>query len=306
MRIAILGAGGVGGYFGARLAAAGCDVVFVARGAHLEAMRRRGLRVRSVLGDLTLDGLNAVDAIEKVGGADLLVVAVKLWDTEEVAARLKPLADRGAAVISLQNGVHKDDTLRKYVPAEQIMGGLCYLAAAISEPGVVSHTGTMQRLVFGEFHGGESKRARELFAACRRAGIDATISDAIERATWEKFVFVVGLSAATASIRKPIGPIRENPRTRSLLLGVMREAVAVGAAKGIAFRHHYAEELLTFCDTLPAQTTSSMHNDLERGNRLELPWLSGAVAELGAVLGVATPLNRTISDILSLDVRGRR
>ncbi len=306
MRIAILGAGGVGGYFGARLAAADCEIVFVARGAHLAAMRTQGLRITSALGDLVLNRVNAVDALEKVGAVDLVVVAVKLWDTEAVAASLRPLADRGAAVVSLQNGVHKDDALRKYIPSAQIFGGLCYLAAAISEPGVIRHTGTMQRLVFGEFDGSETTRLKALLDRCQRAGLDAAISDDIDRATWQKFAFVVGLSAVTTSIRKPIGPIRENPRTRSLLLEVMREVVAVGRAKGIAFRGDYAAELLSFCDTLPPQTTSSMHNDLERGGRLELPWLSGAVAELGARLNVATPYNQAISDILSLYAQGTR
>jgi 2-dehydropantoate 2-reductase len=306
MRIAIVGAGGVGGYFGARLAASDCEIVFVARGAHLEAMRRQGLRVVSALGDLTLKSVNAVDEIAKVGAVDLVAVAVKLWDTEEVAARLRPLTDQGATVVSFQNGVHKDDALRRHVPSAQMLGGLCYLAAAVSEPGVIRHTGTMQRLVFGEYGGLETRRVRALFDACQRAGIEATISDAIERATWEKFVFVVGLSAVTACIRKPIGPIRENPRTRALLLEVMREVVAVGRARGIAFRESYPEEVLAFCDTLPPATTSSMHNDLELGHRLELPWLSGAVADMGALLKVATPFNRTISDVLSLHAQGAR
>ena len=306
MRIAIVGAGGVGGYFGAKLAASGCDIVFVARGVHLAAIQKQGLRVISALGDLTLENIKAVDGIEKVGPVDLVAVAVKLWDTEEVMAKLRPLANQGSTVVSFQNGVHKDEALKLHFPAAQVLGGLCYLAAAVSEPGVIRHTGTMQRLIFGEFDGRRTARVNMLFDACRRAGIDATISEAIELATWEKFVFVVGLSSVTASIRKPIGPIRENPKTRALLLEIMREVVAVGCAKGIDFRKNYAEELLAFCDTLPGNTTSSMHNDLERGNRLELPWLSGAVGDLGAQLKVATPFNRAISDVLSLYIQGRR
>jgi 2-dehydropantoate 2-reductase len=223
----------------------------------------------------------------------------------QVAETLKPLAEQGAAVVSFQNGVHKDEILRQHIAAASIIGGVCYIAAVIAEPGVISHTGNMQRLVFGEYDGTRSTRVQELLDACRAAGIDAEISDAIERLIWEKYVFLVGLSGATSAIRQPIGPIRENPRTRAFLLDLMREVVAVGRAKGVSLREDYAEDRLTFCDTLPASMTSSMYHDLDRGNRMELPWLSGGVAELGTKLGIPTPLNRAVSDILSLYAPGR-
>ncbi len=147
MRIAILGAGAVGGYFGARLAAGGTDVTFVARGAHLAAIQRDGLRVTSQRGDVHLPAVKAVDDISKVGEVDLVIVAVKLWDTEQVAVTLKPLAEHGAAILSLQNGVHKDEVLREHVPPEAVIGGLCYIAAVIAEPGTIRHDGTMQRII---------------------------------------------------------------------------------------------------------------------------------------------------------------
>ena len=306
MRIVILGSGGVGGYFGGRLAAAGSDVTFVARGAHLAALRRNGLKITSPRGNLHIPQIKTAETIREIEVADLVLVGVKLWDTESVAASLKPIAERGAAIISFQNGVHKDDVLREYMPADSIMGGVCYIAAAISEPGVIEHTGTMQRLVFGEYGRRKSARGEAFLAACQTAGIDAELSDAIERLIWEKFVFLVGLSGMTSKFRTPIGPIRENAEKRAMLLETMREVVAVGRAKGVPLRPDFAEDRLAFCDTIPATMTSSMQVDLERGNRLELPWLNGAVVDLGAQLGVPTPANTAIVEALAPYVQGRK
>lgn len=306
MRIVILGSGGVGGYFGGRLAAGGSDVTFVARGAHLAALRRNGLKITSPRGNLHIPQIKTAETIREIETADLVLVGVKLWDTELVAASLKPIVERGAAIISFQNGVQKDDVLRKYMPADSVMGGVCYIAATISEPGVIEHTGTMQRLVFGEYGGRKSARGEALLAACQTAGIDAELSDAIERLIWEKFVFLVGLSGMTSKFRTPIGPIRENPEKRAMLFETMREVVAVGRAKGVALSPDFAEDRLAFCDTIPATMTSSMQVDLERGNRLELPWLSGAVVDLGAQLGVRTPANTAIVEALTPYVQGQK
>ncbi|AQW47847.1 ketopantoate reductase family protein [Streptomyces violaceusniger] len=299
MRIAVIGAGGVGGYFGARLAAAGDDVTFVARGRHLAAIREKGLTVRSPLGDLRVPSEAVVPAVSDLEAPDLVMVAVKLWDTEDVARQLAPLAEGGAAVVSFQNGVQKDTVLRRHLPAGSVLGGVGYISAFIEEPGVVVHNGTLQRLVFGEYDRTESPRARAFLDRAVAAGIDAEISADIERTIWEKFVFLVGLSGTTSAVRQPIGVVRGDPGSRTLLHEVMHEVVAVGRAKGVALDPGFADDRLAFCDTLPAAMTSSMHNDLLRGNRLELGWLSGAVADLGAELGVATPRNRAIADILS-------
>ena len=163
----------------------------------------------------------------------------------------------------------------------------------------------MQRLVFGEYDGRRSARAEALLEACRSGGIDAELSPDIERAIWEKFVFLVAMSGATTSIRTTIGPIRQNPRARAFFLDLMREVVAVGRACGIALSEDFPDQRMTFCDTLPPEMTSSMHNDLERGNRLEVDWLSGGVAELGKAAGIATPLNRAVRDILALHANGK-
>jgi 2-dehydropantoate 2-reductase len=186
------------------------------------------------------------------------------------------------------------------------MGGVCYIAATIAGPGIINHAGTMQRLVFGEYGKPTSERAELLLNACRSAGIVAELSPTIERLIWEKFVFLVGLSGTTAKYNTPIGPVRTHPEKREILLRTMQEVVAVGRARGVPLPVDYAEDRLGFCDTIPATMTSSMQVDLERGNRLELPWLSGAVVMLGKELGVATPVNGEINDALAPYSMGKR
>jgi len=305
MHIAVMGTGGVGGYFGTRLALGGCDVSFIARGRHLEAIRQGGLKVESPLGDMRLAAPRATDNPAEIGAVDLVLFGVKLWDTETAAKAAAPLIGPETAVVSLQNGVRKDDVLRDVLGKRAVMGGACYIAAQIAEPGVIRHSGTMQKLVFGEYGARTSARAEAFLDACRRAGIDAEISADIQRTLWEKFVFLVGLSGTTACIRKPIGPIRSNPRTRALLHDAMREVVAVGRAQGVLLAEDFADSRLAFSDGLPATMTSSMHNDLERGNRLEVAGLSGDVVERGNVVGVPTPVNRAIYDILVLHEDGK-
>lgn len=304
MRIVIMGAGGLGGYFGARLAAAGNDVAFIARGAHLAAIKRDGLRVNSALGDLHLRDVVATDDPSSLAPADVVMIAVKLWDTETAAEAVKPLVRSGTAVVSWQNGVNKDEVLTRILGRAAVIGGVGQIGVVIASPGVIAHTGTMAKLIFGEFDNQRSARVEALHAACVAAGIDAEIAADINLAIWQKFVFLVGMSNCTASMRSPIGPIRANPQARGLLLDVVREAVAVGRAMGIALPADYAEQRMIFIDTLPPQMTASMQGDLARGNRLELPWLGGAVVELGERVGVPTPLNRAIRDVLALYVNG--
>jgi 2-dehydropantoate 2-reductase len=305
MRIAIMGSGGVGGYFGARLAQAGAEVHFIARGAHLKAMREQGLRVESPLGDAHLKDVRATDDPAAIGPVDIVLFSVKLWDTETAARLIAPLVGPETAVISFQNGVQKDDILKRVFGDRHVMGGVCYAAVSILQPGVIRHLGSLQRLVFGEYDGSQSARAQALLDACRKGGIDAELSTDIRRMLWEKYVFLVGLSATTAGMRTPIGPIREHPRTRAFLLDIMREVVVVGRAHGVALAPDYAEQRLKFADGVPPEMTSSMHHDLERGNPLEVDWLSGGVVALGEAKGVPAPLNRAVRDILTLQAKGR-
>ena len=304
MKIAIIGAGGVGGFFGARLQQAGADVHFVARGAHLAAMRADGLRVESPLGDIHLPRVNVTDNPADIGTADIVWLAVKLWDMDAAIASIRPLMAPHTGVISFQNGVQKDDILREAFGDRAVMGGVAYIATNIDRPGVIKHTGTMQRLIFGEYDGRRSPRAEALLDAAVRGGINAELSDDIRKAIWEKFVFLVGLSGSTTTMRETIGPIRSNPRSRRFLSELMRETVAVGRALGVALPADFAEQRLAFIDGLPEQMTSSMHHDLKAGKRLEVSWLSGGVAQLGERTGVPTPTNRAVWDILTLHEAG--
>jgi len=304
MRIAIIGAGGVGGYFGARLQQAGADVHFVARGGHLEAMRAGGLRVESPLGDLHLPRVSATDNPADIGVADMVWLSVKLWDMDAAVRAMRPLIGPGTGIISFQNGVQKDDILRAAFGDGAVMGGVAYIATNIDRPGVIKHTGTMQRLIFGEYDGSRSARAETLLDLCLRGGINAELSEDVRKAIWEKFVFLVGLSGSTTTMRETIGPIRANPRARRLLADLMRETVAVGRALGVALPPDFADQRLAFVDGLPAAMTSSMHHDLKAGKRLEVSWLSGGVAQLGEKTGVATPMNRAVWDILALHEMG--
>lgn len=304
MRVAVMGAGGVGGYFGARLAQAGHQVTFIARGAHLHALKEKGLVVESQLGRVHLRQVDTTEDPKTLTPVDLVLVSVKLWDTMAAAHAIKPIVGPTTAVLSLQNGVLKDEVLSKIVGKEAMLGGLCYIAATIAEPGTIRHTGTMQKIIFGEYDGTRSSRAEAIHDACMRGSIDVAISLDIRKAIWEKFVFLVGMSATTTTMRAPIGRIRTNAQTRALLLDLMREVVTVGRAHGVALSPDYAEDRLAFCDGLPDVMTSSMHGDLERGSRLEVPWLSGAVMALGNATNVPTPLNRAVCDILALYAEG--
>ncbi|MGZ5039399.1 MAG: ketopantoate reductase family protein [Usitatibacter sp.] len=306
MKIAMMGSGGVGGFFGGRLANAGYDVSFIARGKHLEAMRRDGLLIENAAqGDIRIPKVHATDDPASLGPVDLVILSVKLWDTEAAARSILPIVGPKTGVLSLQNGVVKDDILRRVLPAGAIMGGVGYVATHISRPGVIQQVGTMQRIVVGEYDGRASDRAKFLHEALVKSGVNAELSADVRKAIWEKYVFLVGLSATTAAMRTTIGPVRANPLTRAFLLELMGEVVRVGRAHGVDLPEDYAEQRLAFADGLPADMTSSMAHDLERGNRLEVEWLSGGVAKLGREKGVATPANDAVCAILALQAPGR-
>jgi 2-dehydropantoate 2-reductase len=304
MKIAVMGTGGVGGYFGSRLAAAGYDVTFIARGEHLAAISRDGLKIESENGDLHISPIQATDSPADVGPVDYVVFAVKLWDTVAAAKAIRPLIGGQTAVISLQNGVNAEHQLSDVLGAAHVMGGIAQIAAVIAAPGIIRHTGTLANLVFGELSGERSQRSENLLAAFQTAGVNAEISDDIEKTIWQKFVFLVGLSALTSLTGHSIGPVREDSHTRKLLVLVMKEAVVVAKAKGIDIDDEFVDDRLELIDTLPANMSSSMQQDLKRGNRLELDWLSGAVVRMGEELGVDTPANRFVYTALKLSKDG--
>jgi len=267
-------------------------------------MRSDGLRIESPLGDIHLPHVSVADNPADIGAADIVWLSVKLWDMDAAVRSIRPLIGPDTGIISFQNGVQKDEILREAFGDRAVMGGVAYIATNIDRPGVIKHTGTMQRLIFGEYDGRRSARAEALLEASLRGGINAELSDDIRKAIWEKFVFLVGLSGSTTTMRETIGPIRSNPRSRRFLSELMREAVAVGRALGVALPSDFAEQRLAFVDGLPEQMTSSMHHDLNAGKRLEVSWLSGGVARLGEQAGVPTPMNRAVWDILTLHEAG--
>jgi len=294
MRIAVMGAGGVGGYFGARLAQAGHDVAFVARGRHLLAMKEHGLHVTSALGDVRLARPVVTDDPSTMGWFDAVLFAVKLWDTESAAAAIKPLLAAGGVVVPFQNGVESIERVGAVVGPAQVLGGVAYIAAKISEPGVIAHTGTMARLRFGTVLPAQQPAAEALLAACKKAGFDAELVADIQQALWMKFVFLVALSGMTAATRQPIGVIRADPDLRATFEAAMREAWALGRARGIALPDDVVAAQMTFGDGLPAEMKASMLHDLDAGNRLEAPWLSGAVARMAKDSGLSAPVNATL------------
>jgi len=306
LRIAIMGSGGVGGYFGARLVQGGADVHFIARGSHLAAMRERGLAIEGGPQPIHLPKVNVTDEPKTIGPVDMVMFCVKLWDTETAARQMLPLLQPTTGVISFQNGVQKDDMLRPIVGDKTLVGGVAYVGTSIGRPGVIAQTGSVERLVFGEYDGRRSARVEAFYEACRRGGINAEISDDIRRSIWEKYVSLVAMSGATTAMRQTIGPIRSHPLTRQFLLDLAREVVAVGRAYEVALPEDYAEQRMGFFDGWPPEMTTSMHHDLQHGRPLELSWLSGGVVDLGAAVGVPTPMNRAVRDVLTLYADGER
>lgn len=293
MRIAVIGAGGVGGYFGGRLAQAGHDVTFVARGRHLAALRERGLTIESARGNATVAAASATDDPAALAPCDIVMFCVKLWDVESAAQRIAPLVAGGGAVIPFQNGLDAPEILKRVLGPQSVLGGVAYIAATIRVAGVIAHTGTMARLVVGAFDGGNAHAAVAFRDACVAAGIDADLSADIRRTLWEKFCFLSALSGSTALARQPLGVVRGDPDLRAAFESATREAWSLGRARGVPLADDYVARQLAALDALPAEMRSSMLNDLVAGNRLEAPWLSGAVARMAAESGMAAPVSAT-------------
>src|SRR6201996_2502999 len=228
MKIAVVGAGGVGGGFGAALAKAGADVTFIARGAHLAAMKSEGLRVQSPRGDTHLVPTQATDDPASIGKVDIVLFCVKLWDVESAGAHIKPLVGPGTAVIPLQNGIDAADRLIPILGREAVMGGVAQISASIIKPGVIRQVGTFMRMIFGEFDGSRSRRAEDLLALCQKAGFDATLSDQIQTELWMKFILLASNASVTASPRQPIGKLRDDPDIRPMMSAAFQEVINVG------------------------------------------------------------------------------
>jgi 2-dehydropantoate 2-reductase len=305
MRIAAMAAGAVGGYFGARMAAAGHEVFFVARGAHRDAIAKDGLRIESPHGNLHLKNARVTDDPASVGPVDIVMFAVKLWDTETAAELARPLIGPQTRLITLQNGVDSVERIAPIVGADHVVGGIAYIATVIERPGVISHTSQFAQMRCGRIDGKPDAQLSAFEQAAKTAKVDITLSERINRDRWEKFIFLVALSGMTSAARATIGPIMEDADTRGFFRKLMQETLAVGRARGVELSDAYIDERMDFAAKAPKTMKASMAHDLDRGNRLELDWLSGKVVQFGRETGVPVPANEAVYDLLKLHRLGQ-
>jgi 2-dehydropantoate 2-reductase len=305
MRIAVVGAGGVGGGFGAALAKAGADVTFIARGAHLAAMKSVGLKVTGPRGDTHLVPTKATDDPAAIGKVDIVLFCVKLWDVESAGEKIKPLIGPDTAVIPLQNGIDAHERLLPILGKSAVMGGVAQISASITAPGVIQQVGTFMRMVFGELDGKLSKRGEDFLALCLKAGFDATLSDQILTDLWMKFILLASNAGMMSLARQPIGALRDDPDMRPFFMAAYQEIIDVGRAKGVALPPDARERIAELTKHFPPAMKASMALDLDRGNRLEVPWLSGKVAELGRQFGIPTPTHSMMYAMLKPYAMGK-
>jgi 2-dehydropantoate 2-reductase len=304
MRIAVVGAGGVGAGFGAALAKAGADVTFIARGAHLAAMKSAGLKVQSPRGDTHLAPTQATDDPASIGAVDFVLFCVKLWDVESAGQAIKPLIGPDTAVIPLQNGIDAAERLIPILGSKAVMGGVAQISASIIAPGVIQQVGTFMRMIFGELDGSKSKRAEDFLALCLKSGFDATLSEQILTELWMKFILLASNASIMALARQPIGKLRDDPDIGPIFRASWQETVDVGRARGVALPPDAIDRIFDFVSHAPPAMKPSMALDLERGNRLELPWLGGKVVALGRELGVPTPTHSLMYAMLKPYIMG--
>ena len=296
---AVFGTGAVGGYFGGRLAEAGEDVRFIARGGHLAAIRERGLRVSSVDGDFVIHPARVANDPAAIGPVDVVLVGVKAWQVPEAALALRPLLGERTYVVPLQNGIEAPDQLASVLGAKRVLGGLCRILAFLDGPGHIRHTGVTPYIAFGELDGTKSDRVERLRAALAAArGVTADIPPDIGIAMWSKFLFITALGGIGAHTRSPIGVLRSEPKSRELLRQALEEIQAVAVRNQIALPEETAAKTLAYIDTLPPEGTASMQRDIMEGRPSELEAQVGAVVRLAQRLGVPVPVHRMIYDTL--------
>ncbi|HLL28447.1 MAG TPA: 2-dehydropantoate 2-reductase [Xanthobacteraceae bacterium] len=296
--------GALGGYFGGRLAEAGHEVFFIARGANLAAIRKNGLKVESPVGNIHIKAPKATDNPKEIGEVDLVLFAVKLWDVEKSGEASKPLIGKNTRLVSMLNGIDSVERLVPILGKDVVAAAPTVISAVISAPGVIVHKNPFASFRCGFLDGRDDARLSALVDEIKAAKIDAAFSKTIEKELWEKFIFIVGMSGATASMRSTVGPIRDDPDTFAVLQALMREVEAVGTAKGVPLKGA-AESRIALTKGLPPTIKASMLEDLERGNRLETDWLQGKVVELGRALSVPTPVNRDVYAVLKLHRMGK-
>ncbi|WP_248898160.1 ketopantoate reductase family protein [Haloplanus halobius] len=295
--VAVYGAGGIGGYFGGRLAQGGADVSLIARGEHLDAMQQQGLHVESIHGDFSVAPFVTNDP-EAIGPVDYVLVTVKSYDTGDVAAALSPLLHDDTAVISLQNGVENEKVLANEIGKDHVLGGVAYIFSTLSEPGVVTHSSGPARLIFGELDGTRSDRAQRFLDLCEQSEIEAELSTEIRKNLWTKFAFICAQAGMTATARCPIGQIRNTPESWAMYERLLREVITVANATGVELSDEVADRWLSFATELDPDSYSSLHHDLVHGNRTELEAFQGTVVDYADQQDVAVPATEAVYAVL--------
>jgi len=298
VRIAVFGAGGVGGYFGARLVNAGQDVTFIARGMHLEAIRRDGLRVSSIKGDCVVRPAHVTDDPTTVGTVDVVLVSVKAWQVPEIAPEVRTLLGPKTVVVPLQNGVEAADQLAAVLGREPVVGGLCKIMTAVRAPGHIEHSGLKPTVVCGELYGTATRRIERLSGMFQQAGVAVEVPADIHTEIWKKFLLIAPWGGMGAVTRVSVELIRKVPETRDMLADAMREVACVAVAHGVELESDIATRTLTFIDRLPPEATASMQRDLDAGRPSELEAQNGAVVRFGNARGIQTPVNAFIYRVL--------
>ena len=306
MKILIMGTGGVGGYYGGLLAQQGNEVTFIARGAHLYAIRHEGLRVKSIHGDFKVFPANATEDPAKVEPVDLVLFCVKTYNTDEAAEAIRPVIGPQTAVLSLQNGVDAMERIGRVVGMEHVIGGATWLSSAVEEPGAIKQISQFRRIVFGELEGGRSERLQSIFETLNSTGVTVEVSEDIQKILWTKFVFISAVSALGSLTRLPMGDYRSVPETRSLLSGIMQEVEALARAQGIPLDPDVVQKSLEFMDHAAPHIKPSMQLDVESGRRTELESMVGVIGRKGRQLGVPTPVADFLySSLLPVELKAR-
>ena len=306
MKIAAMAAGAVGAYFGGRLQAAGHDVALIARRAHLDALRRHGLTIESVHGDLHLPKVNATDDPRQVGPVDIVLFAVKLWDTETAAELAKPMVGPDTRVITLQNGVDSYERVSSILGKDVTCPGTAYIAAVLGGPGVMRHTSKFATMRVGRMDGKPDAKLSAFVDAAKAANIDIQPQDDMNRERWQKFIFLSSMAGVNCMMREPIGKVLADPDTRAFYRKLMEECLAVGQKSGAKVPNAWVDDRMTFSDNAPPGMKASMLHDLEAGNRLELDWLTGKIVELGKRHGIPTPASEAVYTMVKLHRMGRQ
>lgn len=307
MKIIIYGTGGVGGYFGARLAQSGNNVVFIARGKHLEAIQKNGLQLKSIKGNYTISPANATDDVSSITNPDLIIIATKTWQLEEVAKKCKPILSSNTIVLSLLNGADNAQKLTKIIPKKHVIGGLCKIVSKIEDYGIINHLAIEPYIGFGELDNTETSRVLKLQEVFNKAGIFNQIPNDIEATIWSKFLFITTISALGGLTRSPIGILRSMPELRKLMISTAEEIVTIAKAKNININQETIKQSFKTIDNLPFETTASLQRDIMSGKPSELESQVGAVHKMGEELDIETPVNSFVYHcLLPLENRSRK